>query len=83
MSPAMKEMEAAIEAGRFHHPDNPVLNWMAANVTNKEDTKGNYFPDKEKSEFKIDGIIGAIMGVGRAMYESNGDPGINTDFVNW
>ncbi|MEH6347777.1 MAG: terminase TerL endonuclease subunit [Bermanella sp.] len=69
MSPAMKEMEAAIESGRFHHPDNPVLNWMAANVTNKEDKKQNYFPDKEKAEFKIDGIIGAIMGIGRAMYE--------------
>lgn len=69
MSPAMKELEAAIESGRFHHPDNPVLNWMAGNVTNKEDKKGNYFPDKEKAEFKIDGIVALIMGVGRAMFE--------------
>ncbi|MEY8205405.1 MAG: terminase TerL endonuclease subunit [Bermanella sp.] len=83
MSPAMKEMEAAIESGRFHHPDNPVLNWMAANVTNKEDKKQNYFPDKEKVEFKIDGIVAAIMGVGRAMFEPEADQGINTDFVNW
>ncbi len=73
MSPAMKEMEAAIESGRFHHPDNPVLNWMAANVTNKEDKKQNYFPDKEKVEFKIDGIVAAIMGVGRAMFEPDND----------
>lgn len=83
MSPAMKELEAAIESGRFHHPDNPVLNWMAGNVTNKEDKKGNYFPDKEKTEFKIDGMVALIMGVGRAMYESEADQGINTDFVNW
>ncbi len=83
MSPAMKEMEAAIESGRFHHPDNPVLNWMAANTTNKEDKKQNYFPDKEKVEFKIDGIVAAIMGVGRAMFEPEADQGINTDFVNW
>ena len=78
MSPAMKEMEAAIESGRFHHPDNPVLNWMAGNVTNKEDKKGNYFPDKEKREFKIDGIVAAIMGVGRAMFE----PETNNSEVN-
>jgi len=83
MSPAMKEMEAAIESGRFHHPDNPVLNWMAGNVTNKEDKKGNYFPDKEKTEFKIDGIVAAIMGVGRAMFEPETGDTLNTDFVNW
>ncbi len=83
MSPAMKEMEAAIESGRFHHTGNPVLNWMAANVTNKEDKKQNYFPDKEKVEFKIDGIVAAIMGVGRAMFEPESCQGINTDFVNW
>lgn len=69
MSPAMKELEAAIESERFHHPDDPVLNWMAGNVTNKEDKKGNYFPDKEKPEFKIDGIVALIMGIGRAMFE--------------
>ncbi len=83
MSPAMKELEAAIESGRFHHPNNPVLNWMAANVTNKEDKKQNYFPDKEKAEFKIDGIVAAIMGVGRAMFEPEAGDTINTDFVNW
>lgn len=69
MTLAMKEMEAAIMAGRFHHPDDPVLNWMASNTVNKIDKKGNYFPDKESNENKIDGIVCAIMGVGRAMYE--------------
>lgn len=81
-SPAMKEMEAAIAAGRFHHPDDPVLNWMASNCTNKIGKNETYFPDKESSENKIDGIVCAIMGVGRAMYEPE-ETGINTDFVNW
>ena len=82
MSPAMKEMEAAVVSGRFHHPDDPILNWMASNTTNKPDKKENYFPDKESPEKKIDGIVCCIMGVGRAMYEP-AEQGINTDFVNW
>lgn len=68
-SPAMKEMEAAIAAGRFHHPDDPILNWMASNTTNKIGKNETYFPDKESNENKIDGIVCCIMGVGRAMYE--------------
>lgn len=67
MSPAMKELEAAIQAGRFHHPDNPVLNWMASNVVAKLDKKENIFPNKEAPENKIDGMIALIMGVGRAL----------------
>ena len=66
MSPAMKEMEAAIAAGRFHHPDNPILNWMASNVVAKEDAKENIYPRKEVPENKIDGIVATIMGIGRA-----------------
>jgi phage terminase large subunit-like protein len=82
MTLAMKEMEAAIMSGRFHHPDDPILNWMASNTTNKVDKKENYFPDKESSENKIDGIVACIMGIGRAMYEPE-DDNINLDFINW
>lgn len=82
MTMAMKEMEAAVMAGRFHHPDDPVLNWMASNTVNKIDKKENYFPDKESNENKIDGIVAAIMGIGRAMYEPESDE-MNLDFVNW
>jgi phage terminase large subunit-like protein len=74
MTMAMKEMEAAVMSGRLHHPDDPVLNWMASNTVNKIDKKENYFPDKESNENKIDGIVAAIMGIGRAMYEPE-EPG--------
>ena len=67
MSPPMREIEAAIAAGRFHHPDNPAFNWMAANVVAKSDAKENIFPRKELPEKKIDGIVATIMAVGRAM----------------
>jgi phage terminase large subunit-like protein len=56
-------------SGRFHHNDDPILNWMASNTTNKIDKKENYFPNKESAENKIDGIVAIIMGIGRAMYE--------------
>lgn len=68
MSPAMFELEAAITSGRFHHAGNPVMDWMAANVTAKVDAKGNIYPRKDSQDNKIDGMIALIMAVGRAMH---------------
>lgn len=69
MNPPMRELEAALASGRFHHPDNKVLNWMASNVTAKEDAKDNIYPRKELPENKIDGIVALLMAMGRAMYQ--------------
>ncbi len=66
MSPPMRELEAALAAGRFHHPDNPVFNWMASNVVAKEDAKSNIYPRKELPENKIDGIVALLFALGRA-----------------
>lgn len=68
MSPAMKELEAALMSGRLHHDGNPAMTWMASNVVAKPDAKDNIFPRKEVSESKIDGIVAAIMAIGRAVY---------------
>lgn len=67
MSPAMREMEAAVTGGRFIHSDDPVLNWMASNVVCKEDAKNNIYPRKERDENKIDGIVATLMAIGRAV----------------
>jgi phage terminase large subunit-like protein len=67
MSLPMKELEAAIKAGRVHHDGNPLLTWMMSNVVAKLDAKDNIYPRKEKPEQKIDGPVAAIMGVGRAI----------------
>jgi phage terminase large subunit-like protein len=69
MSEPMKEFEAAITSGRFHHDGNAILTWMASNVVAKLDAKDNIYPRKEKVENKIDGIVAIIMGIGRVMYE--------------
>lgn len=71
-SPAMKEMEAAVLAGRFHHDGNPVMNWMISNVVAKPDARDNIYPRKDRDINKIDGAMAALMAVARAM---SGDGG--------
>lgn len=70
MSPPMRELEGALASGRFHHPDNPVFNWMASNVVAKEDAKENIYPRKEVNQDhqKIDGIVALLFALGRAMH---------------
>ena len=43
-----------------------MLNWNAANVAVVEDNNGNIRPVKDKSTGRIDGIVAAIMAIGRA-----------------
>ena len=74
MSPAMREMEAAITGGRFRHAKDPVLTWMASNVVAKADAKDNIYPRKEKPDNKIDGIIAILMALGRAVLTENDEP---------
>ena len=80
MSPPMRELEGALASGRFHHPNNPVLNWMASNVVAKEDAKQNIFPRKELSENKIDGMVAILFAMGRAMVME--DKGSLDGFLN-
>jgi phage terminase large subunit-like protein len=67
MSPAAKEVERLVVSGKLRHPDNPVLNWCAANAVVRLDPAGNIKPDRARSGEKIDGIVALAMGVGRWM----------------
>lgn len=67
MSDPMKELEAAIESGRFHHDGNPIMTWCIGNVVGKT-IPGNddvVKPVKEQAENKIDGAVALIMAVAR------------------
>ncbi|QLO37318.1 terminase large subunit [Klebsiella sp. RHBSTW-00484] len=72
MSDPMREIEAALASGRFHHDGNPIMNWCIQNVV------GRYLPGsddivrptKEGKQNKIDGAVGLMMGIGRAMLNS-------------
>lgn len=73
MSLPMKEFESAVKAGRLHHDGNPVLTWMVSNVVAKLDKKDNIYPNKEKNENKIDGVVAGIMAIARAMADEEVD----------
>jgi len=66
MSPASKEFEKLVLAGELRHAANPVLRWMASNVALETDAAGNIKPSKKRSTERIDGIVAAIMAIGRA-----------------
>lgn len=66
-SEPMKELEAAVLEGRFHHDGDPVLGWMVSNVVCHMDNKDNIYPRKERPENKIDGVVALIMAIGRSM----------------
>lgn len=67
LSEAMKETEALIFDRRIHHGNNPVLDWMASNVTAKVDKNDNVFPLKEHPDNKIDGMVALFMAMNRAL----------------
>lgn len=66
LSSPTKELEGLIRTGAFRHGGNPVARWNFGNVAVVQDAAGNVKPTKAKSTEKIDGIVAAIMAVGRA-----------------
>lgn len=69
MSDPMKELEAAINAGRFHHDGHPIMTWCIANVVGRH-LPGNddiVMPKKEGNDNKIDGAVALMMAIGRIM----------------
>jgi phage terminase large subunit-like protein len=67
MSAPSKEFERLVIGEHIEHGGHPALRWMASNVAIDEDAAGNIKPSKAKSSERIDGIVAAIMGVGRGM----------------
>ncbi|PTY38559.1 terminase [Saccharospirillum sp. MSK14-1] len=75
MSDGMKELEAAINSGRFHHDGNPVMTDSIMNVVAKY-IPGNddvMRPIKEHTDSKIDGAVALIMAIGRIMAGAEAD----------
>jgi len=66
MAAPTAEFERKVRGGELQHGGNPVLDWMASNVVVISDPAGNLKPDKETSPERIDGIVAAIMAIGRA-----------------
>lgn len=67
LSPAMKELEAAVADARFHHDGNPVLTWCMSNVLTRETAAGNYtMPEKSRPDNKIDAAVALFIAMSRA-----------------
>lgn len=67
MAMPVKRMMDLLADCRFKHDGNPILRWMASNCVGERDNKDNMILSKKKSTEKIDGIICAVMALGRAM----------------
>lgn len=74
----MVQVEAAVEVGAFLHPANPCFDWMASNVTAREDARGNKYPRKPdgQAHLKIDGMMAALMAEGLAMAQMDDGPSV-------
>ncbi|MCK9569983.1 terminase large subunit [Candidatus Pacearchaeota archaeon] len=71
MAAPCREFEERVLSNKFDHGSNPVLRWMAGNCSVKTDPAGNMKPCKpaRMSQHKIDGIVAAIMALGRGMLQ--------------
>jgi len=79
-SEPMKEVEKLILAKEIEFELDPVLLWMFGNVTAQLDKKDNIFPNKERNENKIDGVVALIMAMNRAM--AHQETGSLDDFLS-
>lgn len=70
MSPAAKDFEVKVLQRKIAHGNNPVMRWMIACTEIAQDHSANIKPIKpsrDKSGKRIDGVIGSIMGLWRAV----------------
>jgi len=72
MAHPTRELLRLVLDKKIRHGGNPVLKWMADNMTVKQDPAGNVKPDKSKSSEKIDGIVALIMAIDRALRAEGG-----------
>ncbi len=68
MNGPCQELERLLLLKKLNHGGNPVLRWMADNVSVKiNPTGGGKSPNKATSQGKIDGIIGILLGLDRKL----------------
>lgn len=81
LSEPMKEVEAMIMSRKLWHDGNTAMTWMMGNVVAKLDAKDHIYPRKERPEDKIDGVLGLILGMARAMAGREAEPEYNIAFM--
>lgn len=72
-----RTLERLVGTGLLQHGGDPVMAWMAGNVTIEENSNGQIRPSKKKSTEKIDGITALLMALGRALVADEPPPSDN------
>lgn len=67
LSEPMKDLQALVDAGRFHHDGNPCYVWQMSNVECMADRNENIFPRKQRAQNKIDAAVATIAAHNRSM----------------
>ncbi|HEX3998247.1 MAG TPA: terminase TerL endonuclease subunit [Pirellulales bacterium] len=73
MNAPTKRLEQLVLSEQLAHGGNPVLRWMANNVSLETDAADNWKPSKKRSRERVDGIVALIMGLG-VTGEPNSEP---------
>jgi phage terminase large subunit-like protein len=65
IGPVCQEFERRLLEKKLNHGGNPVLRFMVDSVAVRVDADGNKKPDKDKSQGKIDGVMGMLYALDR------------------
>lgn len=76
MSPPTKEFQRRLSERLIQHGGNPVMTWMASNISVKIDADENMRPDPESSLERFEGIEAAIIAIGRELAQNDGEAGV-------
>ncbi len=68
----VKRFEQLVGEGKLRHGNHAVLNYCAANVALARNVAGLRLPSKATSGGKIDGIVAALMALGRLILATQG-----------
>jgi len=74
MSTPTKELLALTLSGKIKHGGNPVLRYMADNLSVTGDRNERVQPNKSKSTGRIDGVVGIIMALDRVIRRQDDAP---------
>ncbi len=81
MAGPCQEFERRLLIGKLNHGGNPILRWMADNVSTSTDPAGNKKPNKATSQGKIDGIVGILLGLDRILRNNTNEAKYQMMFV--
>jgi phage terminase large subunit-like protein len=66
--PLRRFLTTELPGGRIIHGNDPVLNWMAANLQVDRNGRDEWMPDKSNPKRKIDGMVASLMAFSECLF---------------